>query len=119
MRVCASVINHALAALITTAALSHFRETFLSGRHSWPRDPWDILAAATRREGNPMILQHKLSSPSALLALLLWTPILLAQSPTSADLLLIHGHILTLDDKDSAVQAIAIRHGIIVKAGTD
>jgi predicted amidohydrolase YtcJ len=66
-----------------------------------------------------MTRHRKLSSLSALLALLLWTPILRAQSPAAADLLLLHGHILTLDDKDSAAQAIAIRHGIIVKVGTD
>ena len=48
----------------------------------------------------------------------LTTTSLLAQSP-SADLLLLHGHILTVDGKDSAAQALAIRHGIIVKVGTD
>ncbi len=66
-----------------------------------------------------MTLHRKLSSASALLALLLLNPALPAQSPAPADLLLLHGHILTLDDKDSAAQAIAIRHGIIVKVGTD
>jgi predicted amidohydrolase YtcJ len=65
-----------------------------------------------------MTRHRKISSLSILLVLLLWTPILPAQGPT-ADLLLLHGHILTLDDKDSAVQAIAIHRGIIVKAGTD
>ena len=49
---------------------------------------------------------------------LLWTSALLAQEPT-ADLLLIHGHILTMDSKDSVVEAIAIRDGIIVKIGSD
>ena len=44
--------------------------------------------------------------------------ILVAQTPP-ADLVLIHGHILTMDAKDSVVQAIAIRHGVIVKAGSD
>jgi predicted amidohydrolase YtcJ len=38
---------------------------------------------------------------------------------TSADLLLIHGHILTVDPQDSIAQAIAIHNGIIVKVGTD
>jgi predicted amidohydrolase YtcJ len=60
----------------------------------------------------------KLSSTCALLATLLLTQILLAQSP-NADLILLHGHILTADGSDSAAQAIAIRHGIIVKVGTD
>jgi predicted amidohydrolase YtcJ len=32
---------------------------------------------------------------------------------------LLHGHILTVDGKDSVAQALAVRHGIIVKVGTD
>jgi hypothetical protein len=35
----------------------------------------------------------------------LWTSVLLAQK-TPADLLLIHGYILTMDSKDSVVEAI-------------
>ncbi len=46
------------------------------------------------------------------------TRILSAEEP-AADLLLLHGHILTIDGQDSIVQAIAIRHGVIVKVGTD
>jgi predicted amidohydrolase YtcJ len=65
-----------------------------------------------------MSLHRKLSLASALLVTLLLTTGLLAQSP-SADLLLLHGHILTVDGKDSVAQALAIRHGIIVKVGTD
>ena len=41
-----------------------------------------------------------------------------AQTP-AADLVLLHGHILTVDSKDSVAQAIAIRQGVIVKVGTD
>jgi hypothetical protein len=64
-------------------------------------------------EENPTISLHrKLSLASALVVTLLLTTSLLAQSP-SADLLLLHGHILTVDDKDSVAQALAIRHGII------
>ena len=37
----------------------------------------------------------------------------------SPDLVLIHGHILTVDPKDSVAQALAIRGGVIVKVGTD
>jgi predicted amidohydrolase YtcJ len=44
--------------------------------------------------------------------------LIVAQNP-SADLILIHGHILTVDGKDSVVQAIAVRKGVIVKVGTD
>src|SRR6516165_5720654 len=65
-----------------------------------------------------MSMHCKLSSACALLATLLLTRILLAQSP-NADLVLLHGHILTADGNDSVAQAIAIRHGIIVKVGTD
>jgi predicted amidohydrolase YtcJ len=42
-----------------------------------------------------------------------------AAQGANADLVLIHGHILTVDAKDSAVQAIAVRQGIIVKVGSD
>src|SRR6516164_3124491 len=65
-----------------------------------------------------MSIDCKLSSAFALLATLLLSRILLAQS-SNADLILLHGHILTLDSIDSVAQAIAIRHGIIVKVGTD
>ena len=42
-----------------------------------------------------------------------------AQAPVTPDLILLHGHILTVDAKDSIAQAIAIHNGIIVKVGTD
>src|SRR5215469_2395948 len=41
-----------------------------------------------------------------------------AQS-TPPDVLLIHGHIITVDAKDSIAQALAISHGIIVKVGSN
>src|SRR5215472_9108808 len=44
--------------------------------------------------------------------------ILAAQTP-AADLLLIHGHILTVDAKDSVAEALAIRQGVIVKVGSE
>jgi predicted amidohydrolase YtcJ len=56
--------------------------------------------------------------PSLLLAILVCSRILHAADP-GADLLLLHGRILTVDARDSIVQAIAIRHGVIVKVGTD
>ena len=65
-----------------------------------------------------MSMHCKLSSACALLATVLLTRILLAQSP-NADVILLHGHIVTADGSDSVAQAIAIRHGIIVKVGTD
>ena len=36
-----------------------------------------------------------------------------------ADFILIHGHLLTVDAKDSVAQALAIQHGVIVKIGSD
>jgi predicted amidohydrolase YtcJ len=65
-----------------------------------------------------MRIERKLRSGSAVLSILLLTRLLCAQNP-AADLLLIHGHILTVDARDSVAQAVAIRHGIIVKVGTD
>lgn len=38
---------------------------------------------------------------------------------SKADLVLIHGHILTVDANDSVAQALAIQHGVIVKVGSD
>jgi predicted amidohydrolase YtcJ len=49
-------------------------------------------------------------------AALLAVPALAQQTP---DLILIHGHILTVDAKDSIAQALAVYHGTIVKVGTD
>lgn len=65
-----------------------------------------------------MSLRRKLNASSVLLGTLLVTRILPAQNPV-ADLVLIHGHILTMDANDSAAQAIAVRHGVIVKVGSD
>jgi predicted amidohydrolase YtcJ len=65
-----------------------------------------------------MSLNRNLILASALPAVLLLSALLAAQ-PHPADLLLIHGHILTVDAKDSVAQAIAIRNGLIVKVGSD
>jgi predicted amidohydrolase YtcJ len=65
-----------------------------------------------------MLLHRKLTASGALLVSLLSARILSAQDLT-ADLVLIHGHILTVDANDSVAQAIAVRHGVIVKVGTD
>src|ERR1035437_7684791 len=65
-----------------------------------------------------MSLHRKLSVSGVLLGTLLFTRILPQQNP-AAGLLLIHGHILTVDANDSVAQAIAIRRGVIVKVGTD
>ncbi|HLY16361.1 MAG TPA: amidohydrolase [Bryobacteraceae bacterium] len=64
-----------------------------------------------------MPAHRKLAAASALLAALRLAQILPAQNVT--DLILLHGHILTVDARDSVAQALAIRHGIIVKVGTD
>jgi len=55
---------------------------------------------------------------AALLSTLLSVQMLAAQT-SAADVLLLHGRILTVDAKDSVAQAIAIRRGMIVKVGTD
>jgi predicted amidohydrolase YtcJ len=47
----------------------------------------------------------------------LFAPFLSPEPP--ADLVLIHGHILTIDAKDSVVQALAVRKGVVVRVGTD
>ena len=60
---------------------------------------------------------RKLTATSFLLASLVLTRTLSAQSP--ADVVLIHGHILTVDTNDSVAQAIAVRHAVIVKLGRD
>ena len=64
-----------------------------------------------------MFLRRKLTVSSVFLGSLLLTRTLPAQVP--ADLVLIHGHILTVDANDSVAEAIAVRHGVIVKVGTD
>jgi predicted amidohydrolase YtcJ len=65
-----------------------------------------------------MAVYRKLNWLSALTSVLLLAQALTAQGP-AADTVLLHGHILTVDAKDSVVQALAIRHGVIVKVGTD
>lgn len=65
-----------------------------------------------------MAIELKLVLAGTLVAELLLAGTLAAQNQ-NADLLLLHGHILTVDEKDSIAQAIAIRHGTIVKIGTD
>jgi predicted amidohydrolase YtcJ len=65
-----------------------------------------------------MVPRRRCGSVLTLLFTLLIASVVKAQSPT-ADLLLLHGHILTVDAKDSVAQAIAIRRGIIVKVGSD
>ena len=55
---------------------------------------------------------------AVLSALLVLSIALQAQSP-KADLILVHGNILTVDPKDSVVQAVAVSHGVILKTGTD
>ena len=65
-----------------------------------------------------MTVHRNLNWLSVLTAVLLLTQIVAAQGP-AADLLLLHGHILTVDAHDSIAQALAISHGVIVKVGSD
>ena len=55
---------------------------------------------------------------SCALALLLALPASAALSGQPADLILVNGHILTVDPADSVVEAVAIRAGRIVAVGT-
>ena len=65
-----------------------------------------------------MPLHVRARLPITLITVLLWTSVLFAQKP-AADLLVVHGHILTMDSRDSVAQAVAIRDGFIVKIGSD
>lgn len=64
-----------------------------------------------------MFLDTNSKCGSILLLILFSASLVIAQE--SPDLVLIHGHILTVDARDSAVQAIAVRNGVIVKVGSD
>ncbi len=61
---------------------------------------------------------RKFTWAGAALAVVLLASNAAAQNAT-ADLVLLHGHILTVDARDSVVQALAIRQGTIVRAGSD
>src|SRR5215467_7896 len=65
-----------------------------------------------------MFLHPKLTASGVLLGSL-FLPRTLPAQDRAADLVLIHGHILTVDANDSVAQAIAVRRGVIVKVGTD
>ena len=53
------------------------------------------------------------------IALLLAVPLTAMAHSEQADLILLHGKILTVDAKDTVAQAIAIRRGVILKTGSD
>jgi len=52
-------------------------------------------------------------------ALLLLNPLLGIAQAEKADLILLHGEVLSVDPHDTVAQAIAIRRGIILKTGSD
>ncbi len=52
-------------------------------------------------------------------AVLLLTPSLSFGQSEKADLILVHGQVLSVDAHDSVAQAIAIRRGVILKVGSD
>src|SRR5215472_1134514 len=85
----------------------------MAGPHTTPR-----IVACLVEENPTMPLKRELIATSALVVALLLTETVSAQSP-NADLLVLHGRILTVDEKDSIAQAIAILHGTIVKVGSD
>jgi predicted amidohydrolase YtcJ len=51
--------------------------------------------------------------------LLLITPAIVDAQSEKADLILLHGQVLTVDAHDSVAQAIAVRRGVILKVGSD
>jgi predicted amidohydrolase YtcJ len=51
--------------------------------------------------------------------LLLLTPSLAFAQSDKADLVLVHGQVLSVDAHDSVAQAIAVRRGVILKVGSD
>jgi len=52
-------------------------------------------------------------------ALVLFAPLCAFAQSEKADLILIHGRVLTVDARDSVAQAIAVRRGVILKIGSD
>jgi predicted amidohydrolase YtcJ len=52
-------------------------------------------------------------------ALLLLAPVVALAQPEKADLILVHGQVLSVDAHDSVAQAIAVRRGVILKIGSD
>lgn len=52
-------------------------------------------------------------------ALMLLTPVLSVANSDRADLILLNGQILTVDEHDTVAEAIAIRRGVIIKTGSD
>jgi predicted amidohydrolase YtcJ len=53
------------------------------------------------------------------LAFLLLLPLIAFAQSQKADLILIHGQVLSVDAHDTVAQAIAVRGGIILKVGSD
>ena len=64
-----------------------------------------------------MHMRRKLRCVRAVFLLLFFRLICCAQD--APDLLILHGHILTVNANDSIVQALAIRQGVIIKVGSD
>jgi predicted amidohydrolase YtcJ len=62
-------------------------------------------------------LRHHMHRLAA--ALLLLNPLLGIAQAEQADLILLHGEVLSVDSHDTIAQAIAIRRGVILKTGSD
>jgi predicted amidohydrolase YtcJ len=63
---------------------------------------------------------NRLASFLALLAALVaGVPLVAGAQPEKADLILLHGQVLTVDAQDRIAQAIAVSHGVILKVGSD
>jgi predicted amidohydrolase YtcJ len=99
-----------------TIQFYHDRLRFRINDDEWQRP--SIYSVDAPPEGESMGFTRRRRLAGTLLFVLGLSGMLMAQAPTG-DLVLIHGHILTVDAKDSVVSALAIRNGVIVKAGTD
>ena len=62
-------------------------------------------------------LRHHMHRLAA--SLLLLNPLLGIAQAEKADLILLHGEVLSVDSHDTIAQAIAIRRGVILKTGSD
>jgi len=66
-----------------------------------------------------MLEELRRSTVAAMLCGALCTATAAAQSARAPDLILAHGTVLTVDPRDSVVQALAVRDGKVLKAGSD
>jgi predicted amidohydrolase YtcJ len=66
-----------------------------------------------------LTIKRRLSAQRLAAAFLLLNCSFAFAQAEKADLILIHGQVLSVDAHDSVTQAIAVRHGVILKTGSD